>query len=174
MVPSHAGRRYACDWEHQHCQQKDGVQHVRQIILAKRGRNALCGWVLRPKPRRTGRKDVPGRGVQNAVRFRLSPFQEAVDPDSCHVFALYQLFASPIDIATLKARYLAGGMGYGEAKTCLFECVRDTFLSSKQRFDDLMKDPSHIDSILEKGAQKARKVAQHHLSTIREAIGISS
>src|SRR5947207_2628087 len=41
--------------------------------------------------------------------------EEPKDPNTCNVFALYSLFASPAEKAALAERYRAGGMGYGEA-----------------------------------------------------------
>ena len=42
--------------------------------------------------------------------------EEPKDPETCNVFQLYKLFATPEQQADLAAKYRAGGMGYGTAK----------------------------------------------------------
>ena len=77
------------------------------------------------------------------------------------------------DINRLKDRYETGGMGYGDAKQTLFECIRDQFADAKYRYDQLMAQPAQIDEILKQGAQSARQIAAKNLAAIRKAIGIS-
>ncbi len=107
------------------------------------------------------------------IKTDSTPVEDVKDPNSCHVFSLYSLFANDTEITNLKQRYLAGGMGYGDAKQALFECIRDTFSEAKVRYDSLMSDTTQIDTILTSGAQKARSLASNHLTLIRRAIGIN-
>ncbi|MBT8042568.1 MAG: tryptophan--tRNA ligase, partial [Pontiella sp.] len=53
--------------------------------------------------------------------------EDPKDPDTCNVFALYKLFASDSEQADLAARYRAGGMGYGTAKTELLDKINAHF-----------------------------------------------
>src|SRR6202008_4961403 len=50
-----------------------------------------------------------------------TPLEEPMAPDTCNVFSLYKLVATPAQTEDLRAKYLAGGFGYGRAKTALLE-----------------------------------------------------
>ena len=64
---------------------------------------------------------------------------EPKDPDSCSVFALYKLFASPEEQDDLAQRYRAGGMGWGDAKKTLFEKMNEALTPIRNRYEELMK-----------------------------------
>ena len=107
------------------------------------------------------------------IKTDSTPVEDPKDPSKCNVFSLYKLFANETDINRLKDRYETGGMGYGDAKQTLFECIRDQFADAKYRYDQLMAQPAQIDEILKQGAQSARQIAAKNLAAIRKAIGIS-
>ena len=98
--------------------------------------------------------------------------EEPKDPDSCNVFALYQLFATEQQRTALAERYRAGGMGWGHAKQELFERMNEVIAPMRQRYDALMADRSQIDRILEAGAAKARELAAAKVAEVRKVIGI--
>ena len=52
--------------------------------------------------------------------------EEPKDPDTSTIFQLYKNFATESEIAELREKFLAGGMGYGTAKTILFEKINST------------------------------------------------
>ena len=98
--------------------------------------------------------------------------EEPKDPDASHIFSLYKLFATPDEQTAARERYLAGGMGWGQAKQELFEIMDAHFAPMRDKYDALMEDPSHIDSILKEGAEKARVIAAETVKRLRTAIGI--
>ena len=49
-----------------------------------------------------------------------TPLEEPKNPDTCHVFAIYQLLASDDQIAQMRKNYEGGNYGYGHAKQELF------------------------------------------------------
>ena len=100
-----------------------------------------------------------------------TPLEDPKNPDSCHVFALYQLLATPEQTAALRQQYLAGGMGYGHAKQALFEVLLKRFSKERERFDYYMEYPQEIEIALAKGADKARKVANEVLLRVRKKVG---
>ncbi len=63
----------------------------------------------------------------NGIKTDSTPVEEPKNPDADSVFALYKLFASPDEQQALAARYRAGGMGYGEAKSALYEAAMSYF-----------------------------------------------
>ena len=94
------------------------------------------------------------------------------DPDTCNVFQLYKLFATPDQQADLAARYRAGGLGYGHAKQELFEVVNNSLSEPRSRYDALMANPEEIREILDDGASRARAVARQTLDRVRQATGL--
>ena len=100
-----------------------------------------------------------------------TPLEDPKNPDSCHVFALYQLLATPDQTAALRQQYLTGGMGYGHAKQALFEVLLNRFSKERDRFNYYMEHPQEIEIALAKGADKARKVANEVLLRVRKKVG---
>jgi tryptophanyl-tRNA synthetase len=97
--------------------------------------------------------------------------EEPKDPDTCHIFRLYELLASASEIETMKANYLGGGFGYGHAKNALLELILNKFSKERQKYNELMADKSQIDKALEIGASKARSIAGETLIRVRSKIG---
>ncbi|MGB1019604.1 MAG: tryptophan--tRNA ligase [Flavobacteriaceae bacterium] len=100
-----------------------------------------------------------------------TPLEDPKDPDSCTVFQLYQLLASPEDTNVLRTRYIAGGMGYGHAKTALFELLLERFKKERKAFEYYCQNPEEVQIALAKGAQKAKMVAHKVLLRVRNKIG---
>jgi tryptophanyl-tRNA synthetase len=97
--------------------------------------------------------------------------EEPKDPNTCHIFRLYELLASPSEIETMRANYLAGGFGYGHAKNSLLELILNKFSTERQKYNELMEDKSQIDKALEIGASKARLIAHETLKRVRSKVG---
>ena len=107
-----------------------------------------------------------GKIVTNSL-----PIEAPKDPETCNVFNLYKLFATPEETAALAETYRAGGMGWGFAKGELLKVLERTFGEAREKYNDLMANPTRIDEILHAGAEKARPVARAHLEQIREVLG---
>jgi tryptophanyl-tRNA synthetase len=71
----------------------------------------------------------------------------------------------------MRQNYLGGNYGYGHAKQALFELILEEFKSERARFDELMSNPSNIESLLLQGAEKAQPIANEVLSRFKTAIG---
>ncbi len=98
--------------------------------------------------------------------------EDPKDPDTCNVFGLYKLFATPEQQAELAAQYRAGGLGYGHAKQALFEVVDAQIGEARDRYDHLMAHPDEVRAVLEKGASSARTTARATLDRVRSACGL--
>lgn len=101
-----------------------------------------------------------------------TPVEDPKDPDKCNVFALLKLIADQQETAQWEQKYRAGGVGYGQVKKRLFELLIEYFKPYRQRRAELEKDPQYVESVLQSGAAKARKVAQKTLDQVRQATGI--
>ena len=107
-----------------------------------------------------------------SIKTDSTPVEEAKNPDTCSVFALYKLFSSPERQSELAARYRAGGMGYGDAKQELFEIAWQFFAEARTRREKLAADPATLRDILKDGAERARRKAGEVLDRARKACGL--
>ncbi len=100
-----------------------------------------------------------------------TPMEEPKNPDTCNVFAIYQLLATPDQTADLRAKYLGGNYGYGHAKQALFELVMDIFKAEREKHDRLINNPLEIEGLLQEGEKKAREIAKEVLGRVRNKLG---
>lgn len=94
--------------------------------------------------------------------------EESKNPDESTIFHIYKLFANNDEVAALRKRFLGGGMGYGEAKTILFEKIDSVLNMPRTEYERLMANPTEIDTILENGAQRARLVAVKTITKVKK------
>jgi tryptophanyl-tRNA synthetase len=100
--------------------------------------------------------------------------EQPKDPNACNVFALLKLFASADELTDWDRRYRAGGMGYGEAKTRVFELFQETLGPARERYVELEKDPAHVERVLVDGGERARAVANQVMRDVRAATGLQT
>ena len=94
--------------------------------------------------------------------------EESKNPDESTIFHIYKLFANAEETAALRKRFLDGGMGYGEAKTILFEKIDSVLSAPRKEYERLMANPAEIDKILEHGAEQAKRVAAKTITKIKK------
>jgi tryptophanyl-tRNA synthetase len=99
---------------------------------------------------------------------------EPKDPDNDLTFQLFRHVAPADDVARLRHRYLAGGLRYADAKEALADVLIETFAGPRQRFQELLADPSELDEVLRDGAERARDRAAATLTRVKEAVGLRS
>jgi len=97
--------------------------------------------------------------------------EDPKDPDTDHVFALYQILASSQQIETMRTNYTGGNYGYGHAKQALYELIVDKFGEARERFSYYMTHLNEVDEALAIGAEKANKVASVVLERVRGKVG---
>ena len=107
-----------------------------------------------------------------AIETDSKTLEEPKDPETDKVFALYQLIATPEQTEILREKYLAGNFGYGHAKTELFDLILERFKTEREKFDYYMNNLSELDSKLEEGAEKTRKIAAETLKRARVSLGM--
>ncbi|WP_028240174.1 tryptophan--tRNA ligase [Stutzerimonas azotifigens] len=98
---------------------------------------------------------------------------EPKDPDSAHLYTLYQAFATPTQLAEFRAALL-DGLAWGEAKERLFTLLDNELGEARERYHALMARPSELEDILLAGAARARGIATPFLGELREAVGLRS
>ena len=96
---------------------------------------------------------------------------EAKDPDNSHLVTLFDAFA-PAEERELFRADLRGGLGWGEAKQRFLAVLERELGPMREKYDELMSRPEHIEELLQAGAAKARAVATPFLAELREAVGL--
>ena len=97
--------------------------------------------------------------------------EEAKNPDDSAIFEIYKAFATPAEVAEMRARY-ESGIGWGEAKEALFDKINSEIAPFRARYNELMANPKELEEILQMGAEKARRHSRKQLDKARRAIGI--
>lgn len=98
--------------------------------------------------------------------------EEPKDPDTCSIFALYKLFASEKQIEEMAERYRAGELMYGTVKQELFEMYNTHFAPFRKKREELLANLQYVESVLQKGAEKAAIIAKQTMKEIREKVGL--
>ena len=122
---------------------------------------------------------IPIFGKEKAIRKTImnivtdcKQLEDPKDPDTCNVVALFKLFASGEELEEMKAKYRAGGYGYGHAKQALFEKMWSYFEPMRQRRAELEANVDYVWEILRKGGDRAREEAQLTMDKVRKAVGL--
>ncbi|MBR4891559.1 MAG: tryptophan--tRNA ligase [Alphaproteobacteria bacterium] len=96
--------------------------------------------------------------------------EDVKDPDESTIYQLYKHFASEAETAEFAQMFRAGGMGYGTAKTILFEKVNSVLAESRKEYERLMANPAEIEQILAAGAARAKPYAAETLARVKKAM----
>ena len=107
----------------------------------------------------------------NKIKTNLLEPGEPKDPDDSTVFQVWSAFASTDETARMR-REFENGIAWGEAKKQLFELVNAELFDAREQYTRLMDDPGHIESVLQKGAERAKVEAGTTLSKTRKAMGL--
>ncbi|WP_370470211.1 tryptophan--tRNA ligase [Snodgrassella alvi] len=118
----------------------------------------------------------PEKKLQKAVNKIVTNLKEPGEPkqpDESPLFDIYKAFSTPIETSSF-TQMLAEGLAWGEAKKMLATKINEELAEKRERFTQLMAEPSLIEDILQAGAVKARAQAKPLLEEVREAVGIRS
>ena len=105
------------------------------------------------------------------IKTDSTSMEDVKNAENCNVFQLYKLLATEKKTNEMKSKYAAGNFGYGHAKQELFELICDKFSNEREKFNNLMENKNIIEEGLQKGAEKARVIAQEVLKRVRKNIG---
>ena len=96
---------------------------------------------------------------------------EPKDPDTSHLVAIFEAFASDAERAALRTD-LKAGLGWGDAKQRVGDRIERDIGPMRERYAELVAHPERIEETLLEGAHKARVVAAPLLRELREAVGL--
>lgn len=95
---------------------------------------------------------------------------EPKDPDTCTVVSLHRLVARADQAAALRQRYIAGTIGYGEAKALLAAALFEYFTDIRARYHALGDED--VEAALHRGRTRVRPIARATLDKYRAAAGL--
>ena len=118
-------------------------------------------------------------GSEKALRKKVmalvtdsTPIEAPKPMENSTVLALYRLVADDADFARMEAEFRGGGFGYGEFKQRLFEAIWEVFAPMRAKRAELEREPSYVEFVLRKSADRAKRVADGVLARVREAVGL--
>jgi tryptophanyl-tRNA synthetase len=94
------------------------------------------------------------------------------NPDTCNVFFLYRLMATPEEIAVMADKYRAGGFGFGHAKIELLNKMIEVFGPMREKYLDLMTHKDDLRSLVQQGSVAVRETAVKKLDMLQQAMGL--
>ena len=109
----------------------------------------------------------------NKIKTNLLEPGEPKDPDTSAVFQIWQAFSTEEQTAAMR-RAFQEGIGWGEAKKQLFELVNGQLAGPRERYFQLMAQPGEVESVLQRGAEKARVHSTKLIGKLRPAVGLST
>lgn len=96
---------------------------------------------------------------------------EPKDPESNALALIFDAFAATDEALAFRAD-LRAGLGWGEAKQRLVDCIEDRLAPMRERYAEFMAAPARLEEILQSGAERARRIATPFLRELREAVGL--
>lgn len=117
---------------------------------------------------------LPGKQLRKAVmKIKTNSLEpgEPKDPADSILFAIYAAYATPAETEAVRQRY-AEGIAWGEMKQLLYETLEQALGGMRTEYERLMADPAHVESVLLKGADKARAISVPFLAEIRRRVGV--
>ncbi|NKB77290.1 MAG: tryptophan--tRNA ligase [Gammaproteobacteria bacterium] len=107
----------------------------------------------------------------NQIKTNLQEPGEPKDPDTSAVFQIWKAFATP-EQTTYMRKEFENGIAWGESKKQLFELINTELSAPRERYNELISNPKHVEATLLKGAERARTHSQELLTNLRNAVGI--
>ena len=119
---------------------------------------------------------MEGKGLKKqimAIQTDATPVEEPKNPETCNLFKIFALFASPERLAEVRSLYINGGAAYGYLKLELLDLITDHFADARARKKRFLDDPGEVRNIMRKGAEKARQKAAPTLELVRDRVGLN-
>lgn len=99
--------------------------------------------------------------------------EESKVPEGNTLYELYKLVASESETQELADAFQKGGMGYGDAKKKLLEKMNQYFAPFREKRKYYENHLEEVESIMQKGAEKVRKISLETMKKVREATGLT-
>jgi tryptophanyl-tRNA synthetase len=113
----------------------------------------------------TIRKTVMSAVTDSGNEFRF----EHASPGTKNLLVLFEVLSRQ-DRQSMENYF--SGKGYGHLKRELSELIIATLEPVQRKYNEIMREPAHIEEILHKGAVQAAEIADRTLSDVRKLTGI--
>lgn len=110
------------------------------------------------------------QAIFSIVTNSLEPGQPK-DPDTSPLYAIYAAFVGSEEAAGFAAD-LRAGLAWGEAKQRVYARLDAELIPLRERYQQLIARPEHIETVLREGARRVRPQAQALLARLRTAVGL--
>lgn len=107
-----------------------------------------------------------------AIETDATPVEAPKNPDTCNLYNIFKLFATPERLVEVRDLYLNGGAAYGYIKVELLDLISARFAEARKKKAEFLADPGMLRDILKKGAVKAREKAVVTLDLVRDRVGL--
>jgi tryptophanyl-tRNA synthetase len=94
------------------------------------------------------------------------------NPDVCNVFTMHKIFSSLDEIAMVDRECRRAGIGCVDCKALYAKNLNTNLAPFRTRRNELAKDPSYVQGVLDDGAKRARTIAEQTMTEVREAVGL--
>jgi len=96
------------------------------------------------------------------------------NPDQCPViFELHKAFSPPAVVAEVDTKCRGAGWGCVDCKKVLFEHMNAELTPIRMRAQAFAEQPALVTDALDRGAEKARAVAQQTMAHVKEQMGLT-
>ena len=119
-----------------------------------------------------GGEKASRKKIMSIVMDSRTPQEPKPDADKNLAVQLLKLVAPPEAAKGFEDRLRAGGLGYGDLKTALFEHYWDHFATARAKRAELAANLDYVHQVLSGGAVKARALAQQVLKRAKVASGL--
>jgi tryptophanyl-tRNA synthetase len=100
-----------------------------------------------------------------------TPLEAPKEREGSALYALLKLFADHDQLREIDRTFAEGGLGWGHYKLQLLDLFHATFDEARKRREELAQDPGYVESVLTKGAERAREIAAPTMEAVRRAVG---
>ena len=94
-------------------------------------------------------------------------------PKDSTLYKYFKCFVNDKEIEKIDS-YFNEGMGWGDLKKELFTIINNELAPVRDKYFDLMNNPTKVEKLLVHGESKAQKIASKNLEKIRTLVGIRS
>jgi tryptophanyl-tRNA synthetase len=173
---------------------RDQIVNGRKIRQIARAANRVMGSDIFPVPGVLVRHGRSGTGAaRREVECRIPIFlglrelreriqqiptgslgpRDPKDPETCSIFWLYSMTASPERVQEMRSRYLKGQISYEDARRELAITIAERFADALESYEDWQKRPDDIRDVLRNGTQVVSSEVTGTVAMVREKLGLA-
>jgi len=115
--------------------------------------------------------DIVKKKIMRAVTDSGKEIKFSNDPEKAGVNNLLTIYQALTGLPQVEIESAFEGKGYGELKKAVVEQVNAHLAMLQARYFQLMNEPDYLDSILRRGAEKARSVTHKTLTLVKDRVG---